>query len=118
MRFMGSQRVGCTVVRRSAHDRETRCEVHTVLEGKSLERSESLVVIHSQYGIIFRIVCKSEESVRRVWTEGHNSLLVRLLYCRDDDVLLLVTEKSAVTAVRVETENGDLWRIDTEIPDK
>jgi len=89
------------MVWRCPDNRKASCKIHTLLERKSLERSESLIVVHCQNGIELRVISKSEESVRRIRAECEDALSICLLHCRKDDGLFLVTEKSSVTAVRI-----------------
>ena len=62
------------MIRRSPHNRKAGRVVHAVLERKSLERNQSLVVIHRQDSIELRVIAETEESVRRIWSERENAL--------------------------------------------
>ena len=75
-----------------------------------------MVMIHGQGSIEAGVVAKAEEAVRRIRTVGQNALLGCFLYCRKDNLLLLVADKAAVAAVRVESEHSNLGLIYAEVP--
>ena len=73
-------------------------------------------MIHSQDCIKLKVVSKTKESVWRIWSESHDAFIICRLDCREDDLLLLITEKTSVTTMRVKAENCNLRSIDSEIP--
>ena len=103
------------MVWRGSDYRKSRCVVHAFLEGKSLERSETLIVVHCKDSVVLAVVAQAEESVRRIRAECKDSLFHCLLNSRKDDLAFLVSEKTAVTAVRVQTEHSNLWRVYAEV---
>ena len=103
------------MVWRCADDRKTCSIVNALLKGKSLEWSESLIVVHREDCIIFLIVAKTEETVRRIWTESKDTLFVCSLNCRKNDLLLLIAKETAVAAVRIKAKYSNLRCIDAEI---
>ena len=74
-------------------------------------------MVHSQNRIEFRIIAQAEEAVRGIRAESHNSVCHSLLHSREYDILLLLAEQSAVTAVRIQTEHCNLRSGYSEIPD-
>ena len=73
-------------------------------------------MIHGKSSVELAVIAQSEETVRRIWSECHYTLLIGSLDCRSYDSLLLAAEKAVVTAMRIETENCNLWFRDSEIP--
>ena len=71
-----------------AHHREPGGEIHSVFNGKGLERRQSLVVVHGQRGVEHAVMPHAEIAVRGEGTECHDPFIVRLLDRWDDDVLL------------------------------
>ena len=83
-------------------------EIHTVFEGNGLERSESLVVVHCQYGIETGLIPKAEETVGGIGAECVDPLSACLLDGRGDDFGFFASDQAAVTAVWIEAEDRDL----------
>ena len=108
--------IGCTVIRRSTYDRKAGSEIHTILESQSLERSQTLVMVHCKGRVKLGIMAESEEAIRRIGTEGQDPLLIGRLDGRKDDLLLLIAKEASVTTVRIESEDSDLGFDDSEIP--
>ena len=103
------------MIRGCPDNRKSGSIIDSFLESDSLERCETLIVVHCKHSIELAVVAKSEESIRRIWTECKDSFFIRSLYCRKDYLLLFISKQSAVAAVRVETQHRNLRRVDTEI---
>src|SRR5687768_13221672 len=54
-----------TVVRGSANDRESGCEIYPVFKGNGFERDQSLVMIHSEHSIILSVLSRAKKTIRR-----------------------------------------------------
>ena len=103
------------MVRGGAYHRQAGGEVDSVLEGKRLERSEALVVIHREGGVELLIVSETEESVRGERPEGEYAFFGGSPDGRYDDAALLVPEQASVAAVGVEAEHRDARLVHAEI---
>ena len=73
----------------------------------ALKGSETLVMIHG-YDTVISVSCLScEESVSRKRTESKEALLGRICQGRGDHLLLLPAEKSAVSAMGIQSQHRD-----------
>ena len=107
--------VACSVVGAGAHDRQTCGEVHTLAHRQSLERSQTLVVIHGQHTIEVAILLIAKEAVGSVRAETENLLIVGFLNGWRNHLFLLLAEKAVFTSVWIEREHGDAWTLNVEI---
>ena len=103
------------MVRGCPYDWQACSEVHSVIEVESLERCQSLVMVHGKCRVEFAVVGQTEESVRGVRSESHDTFIIGGLDCRCDNGFLFVSEKSVVSAVRIQSEYGDFRLGDAEI---
>ena len=104
------------MVRRGAYDGQAGGEIDAVREGQGLERGQALVVVHGQGGVKAAVVPQAEEAVGGVGAKGLDAFLLGLQHGRKDDVLLLVAQQAAVSAVGVQAQDGNLGIRDAEVP--
>ena len=91
------------MVGRSADKRQANGPVHSVLEPNHFERPESLVVIHRHHGIVFAAISVIEQGVRRQRPDDLQPTRPRGANRGSDEGLLLGTELTAFTRVRIQT---------------
>ena len=100
---------------RCAHEFETCSDVYAFLGSESLERSEALVVIHSEHGIVVLEFARTKESVGSEWTYADDAFFVGCIDGWVDDFEFFGTKEAIVAGVRVETKHGNAWTDDSKV---
>src|SRR3974390_1503003 len=104
------------VIWRGPHKRQAKRNIDGAVEGEGLDRDQRLVVIHAERHVITGARALVEQRIGWQRPKSVNPLRLQPRDCRRHDSPILLTERAALTGMRIEAGDSDAWPRDAETP--
>ena len=83
--FGGNVKGGAVIGRRS-HEGQTECNVHGGVEGNGLDRDQSLIMVHSNGGVVALASTVVEDGIGRMGPSHVVAIVTQIVQRGDDDL--------------------------------
>src|SRR5690625_6895091 len=98
------------MIRRCSYHRKTCSKINSFSKTEQLKRNKSLIVIHGQNPVKFFILPASEKTICGKRSVDQSGFVFCFFYHRTYDVFIFISDDSAITTVRIQTQNCDQGR--------